>query len=79
MNQVAKGNAHKIRCDPTIRLDIHKIRITASVWIFLKPKNETEKRAKQEPSSLTLAYQTRYTTSSTGEGGGEVRSLVSLH
>ena len=48
MNQVAKGNANKIRCDPTIRLDIHKVRITTSVWILFKPKNETGKKAKRD-------------------------------
>ena len=43
MNQVAKSNPHKIRCDPAIRFDIHQVGIVTSVWVIFKPNKKQGK------------------------------------
>ena len=40
VNQIAKGNAHKVGSDTAVWLDIHQIRIASSVRIFLKPETK---------------------------------------
>lgn len=55
MNQVAKGDAHEIRRDPAIRLDIHQVAIATPVWIFFKSEAKQEKRSNLKTFRFTSA------------------------
>lgn len=54
VNQVAKGNAHEIRCNPTVRLDVHQVRIATSVRIFFKPETKEGKQKNRETCARSI-------------------------
>ena len=56
VNQVTKGDAHEIRGDPAIWLDIHQVAIATPVWFFIEPEAKQEKRCNLKTFRFTSVW-----------------------